>query len=224
MASVNRARGVGAALVAIALGACAPATASSPSGRAPSPAPPQTPAVGDTTSGLVPPGRGTLRQDDIAIKIQLPNVLVKLIPLDESVIRVLSADSYQALRQVAESRRAEVARLATLHGLRERRLWYVTFIGLAPDARFTPTDLTMSSGGRDFRPLEVLPLSAGFGNQRLELRQPQAALLLFDDGVDVSQPLAVTSGTQRNTDWQQILQTIERERASILGRAARGGV
>src|SRR5215467_2097455 len=165
MANVNLAVRACAAVAAVALVSCAPASASSPSGTAPSPAPSPT-IQADTVSGLVPPGRGTLRQDDIAIKIQLPSVLVKLIPLDESVIRVLSADSYQALRQVAESRRAEVARLATLHGLREQRLWYVTFIGLAPDARFTPTDLTISSGGRDFRPLEVLPLSAGFGNQR----------------------------------------------------------
>jgi hypothetical protein len=48
-------------------------------------------------------GYGTLRQDAIAIPLQLPGVLVKLTPLDESVILTLSPDSYRAFRELAES-------------------------------------------------------------------------------------------------------------------------
>ena len=176
-------------------------------------------AAGDTlAAGLIPAGYGSLRQDDIAIKLQSTGLQVRLIPLDESVIRTLSPDSYAALRQIAESRRDQIARYATLHGIRERRIWYVTFFGLAPEVRFTPTDLTITAAGREFRPVEVIPLTSGFGEHRLGTRDTQSALYLFEDGLDPAQPVTVTMGIDRNTDWQSILRTIERERALIRSR------
>ena len=207
------------------------AACSAPAARPGAPVPAQ-PALGtnpstggsasDTLSaGLVPAGYGSLRQDDIAIKLQSPVLQVRLIPLDESVIRTLSPDSYSALRQIAESRKDQIARYAMLHNLRERRVWYVTFFGLAPEARFTPTDVTVTAAGREFRPLEIIPLTAGFGEQRLGTRDTQSALFLFDDGLDTDQPVTVTVGIVRNTDWQSVLRTIERERAVIRSRASR---
>jgi len=183
---------------------------------------PATPAIAsaDTNAvGLIPGNFGTLRQDDIAIKLQLPDVLVKLTPLDEGVIRTLSVDSYRALRDLAESRRAIVGRLATQHGLLRGSLWYVSFYGLAPDARFSPLELTVTSAGRDYRPVEVIPLSSGFGEQRLQPRETQSALYLFDDALNVNQPLVASLGSERNTSWDAILRTIERERSLIRSRA-----
>ena len=221
----------GARLVAPAALAFACAAPPAPAGPAPAPAGnaaasavPATPAntVADTTGGaLVPPGLGTLRQDDIAIKLQLPDVLVKLTPLDESVIRTLSPDSYRALRELAESRRAAITRLASQHGFLRGDLWYVSFFGLAPEARFSPLELTVMSAGRDFRPAEVIPLTAGFGSQRLQPRETQSALYLFDDAVDVDQPLTVSLAGQQSVSWTAILRTIERERALIRSRAKR---
>lgn len=201
---------------------CGGAPAGRP-GSAPSPVAGSSGAFSDTVGGgMVPAGYGTLRQDDIAIKLQVQDVLVRLVPLDEGVIRVLSPDSYQALRQLAESRNDQLARLTTLHGLRERRLWFVTFFGLAPDARFTPTDVTITAAGREYRPLEIIPLGARFGEQRLQPRDSQSAIYLFEDGLDVSQPVVVISGSQRNAGWQESLRAIERERALIRSRAGRG--
>jgi hypothetical protein len=96
----------------------------------------------------------------------------------------------------------------------------VTFFGLAPEARFTPTDVTVTAAGREFRPLEIIPLTSGFGEQRLGTRETQSALFLFDDGLDTDQPVTVTVGIVRNTDWQSILRTTERERAVIRSRAS----
>jgi hypothetical protein len=176
----------------------------------------------DTVAGgALPAGYGSLRQEDVAIRLQVQDIVIQLVPLDESVIRVLSPDSYRALRQLAESRADAIARVATMHGLRERQLWYVTFFGLAPDARFTPTDVTIQSAGREFRPVEIIPLRGGFGEQRLQARESQSALYLFADGLDVGQPLTVTSGTQRNASWGETLRLVERERALIRSRAAR---
>jgi hypothetical protein len=183
---------------------------------------PSTPAAAsaDTTgTGLLPAGFGSLRQDVIAIPLQLPGVLVKLTPLDESVIRTLSPDSYRALRELAESRRPAITRLAAQHGLQRGSLWYVSFYGLAPDARFSPLELTISEGGHDYRPVEVLPLSNGFGEQRLQPRETQTALYLFEDALDVNQPFIVSLGSERNESWSDRLKTIEQERALIRSRS-----
>ena len=185
------------------------------------PALPARPAdAADTTgAGLIPSGFGTLKQDDIAVKLQVPDVLVKLTPLDESVIRTLSTDSYRALRGIAESHKAAVAREVAQHGLLRGSLWYVSFYGLAPDARFSPLEMTINSAGQDFRPLEVIPVSGGFGEQRLQPRVTQTALYVFDDALDVNQPLVVSFGNERNSGWSAILSTIERERALVRSRA-----
>ncbi|MEP6618967.1 MAG: hypothetical protein ABJE47_06625 [bacterium] len=177
--------------------------------------------VADTNaSGLIPAGYGSLKQDDVAIKFQLPDVLLKMTPLEENVIRALSVDSYRALHGIAESHKAAVARQAAQHGQLHGSLWYVSFYGLAPDARFSPQEVTIKSAGQEYRPLEILPLTGGFGEQRLQPRMTQTALYLFDDGLDVNQPLVVTFGTERNEGWSGILTAIERERALVRSRAA----
>jgi hypothetical protein len=185
-----------------------------------SPALPSPSARADTAAtAIIPAGYGTLRQDDIAIRLEPNSIVVKLIPLDESVIRTLAPDSYRTLHGLVESRRETIARSAAVRGLRRGNVWYGEFTALLPDSRFTPTDLTLTSGGRDFRPLELFPLTRGFGQQRLQPREYQQALFLFDDAVDVSQPLTVTMSNERNTDWETILRRIERERTQIRARA-----
>ena len=209
---------VGAALLHVSA-----ACAQQPPAPAPKPtATPATPAVvsADTTgTGLVPVGYGTLRQDAIAIPLQLPGVLVKLTPLEESVILTLSPDSYRALRGLAESKRQAITRLASQHGLLRGSLWHVSFYGLAPDARFSPLELTVTVAGRDYRPVEILPLSTGFGEQRLQPRETQTALYLFDDALDINQPLVVSLGSDRNDSWSTKLKAIEQERVLIRSRA-----
>jgi len=183
---------------------------------------PATPAIvsADTTgTALIPAGFGSLRQESISISLQLPDVIVRLTPLEEGVIRTLSSDSYRALRELAESHKAAIARLVAQHGLLRGNLWYVSYYGLARDAKFSPLDLTITSAGRDFRPVEVLPLSSGFGEQRLQPRETQTALYLFDDALDVNQPLVASLGSQRSSAWTDRLRDIERERALIRSRA-----
>lgn len=211
--------------IAIALTTVVAACASAPStGAAPAtqPAVPAGHVVSDSMSStLIPAGFGTVRQDSISIVLQPDGVRVLAIPLDESVIRVLASDSYRSLHATLDSKRQQIMQRASMRGVREPRVWYVRFFGLAPDARFVPTDFTVTSGGREYRPFDVIPLSPGFGTQRLQPREQQAALLLFEEGLDVSQPLVVTMGSQRNTDWETILlRTIDPERAAIRARAA----
>ena len=191
---------------------------------------PGAPSVGGTTAaqadtlepGLVPAGLGSLRQDQVTIQLEPRDLLVRVLPLDESVIRLLSPDSYRSLHDIVRSRRSELDRLAAAHQLRARNVWYLSLHGLAAEARFNPLDLGITSAGREFRPIELLPLTAGFGEHRLQARETQTALVLFEDGIDLTQPLAVSFGTMRDaSSWPAIIRVLERERSAVRARAGR---
>lgn len=181
------------------------------------------PADDTTGKGSVPPGYGTLRQDELAIRLELQGLIVRAIPLDESLIRLLTADSYRALRELQESNKESIAAVTRRRGGQAPDLWYVSFYGVAPDIHFSPMELIITSSGRNFRALEVIPLSSGFGEQRLRQRETQSALYLYDEEVDLDQPLTVTFQDQQSASWEQILTRIERERALVRARASRSG-
>jgi len=170
-------------------------------------------------SSAVPAGYGTLRQDDISMQIRLPSVLVRATPLDESVIRLLSPDSYRALRALRDGQQGAVDHAAAQLGVNRPSLWYVSFFGLQPDARYTARDVDIMSGASDFRPLDVLPLTAGFGSERVGQRQVQSAVYVFDTGIDLYQPLTITVDGASGSNWSTVIRTIEQERALVRARA-----
>jgi hypothetical protein len=208
---------LGVVFVAAILTACAGGTPTV-SGQSGTLAP-----ITDDTVGRasVPVGFGTLRQDDIAIRLELQGLIVRAIPLDENLIRLLTPDSYRALRELQESNKAAIAAVTRRTGGRSPDLWYVSFYGVQPDVHFSPMELVITSSGRDFRALEVLPLSSGFGEQRLKQRETQSAIYLFDEAIDLDQPLTVTFQDVRDDSWDQVLTRVERERALVRARASR---
>ena len=182
------------------------------------------PVIEDTTARAgIPAGYGSLRQDEIAIRLEPQGLIVRAIPLDETVIRLLTPDSYRALRDLEESNRRTIDGIARRSGGRSPDLWYVSFYGLEENARFSPMELVITSGGQDFRPIDVIPLSTGFGEQRLHQRETQSAVYVYPGDIDVDHPLTVTFQGQQSVRWEQVLQRIERERALVRARASRGG-
>ena len=181
-------------------------------------------AAGDTLDpNFVPAGFGSLRQDDIALKVTPSSGLqVRAIPLDERIIRLLSPDSYRALRELVLSKEQAVRAVKERNRLPSFSLWYVSFFALEQgETRFSPQEFIINNTGRDFRPLDVLPLSAGFGEYRLRQREVQSALFVFDGQIDVNQPTtAAMEGTTSVTDWTRVLMMIERERSLVRSRAA----
>ena len=168
---------------------------------------------------LIPSGFGSLKQDDIAIRVDINQLQVKAIPLDESVIRTLGPDSYRALHELVESRRAQLNQIAQRRGMQNYRVWFVTFFALAADQPYNPREFTIENAGRQYQPVDVLPLSAGFGSPRLRLREQQAALYMFDAGIDMQQPTSVQFGNERSDVWNSIIRRVERERALIRSRS-----
>ncbi len=203
------------AVVVLGLGAQACVTASGAGTRSASPA-----AAVDTNRFLVPAGYGTLHQEDIAVRLQVLGLQVRAIPLDETVIRLLSPDSYRTLQELATSQQETLEGISQRTSLRHLSLWYVTFTGLEQgETPFSPQEFQVTSVGRNFHPIDVIPITTGFGQQRLRQRETQSAMYVFDPQVDVNQPLTVQFQTARSTDWSLILSRIERERALVRSRA-----
>jgi hypothetical protein len=177
----------------------------------------------DTTPGLVPAGFGTLRQDDLSLRITSSSLQVRATPLDESIIRLLSPDSYRAMFELRRSKSDAIALVAQRNGARDVSIWYVSFFAVERgETRFSPREFIITNVGREFRPLDVLPLTPGFGEQRLRQNGRQDALYVFDGQLDVQQPLSVSYATERNNDWSSILPVIERERSLVRSRASAG--
>jgi hypothetical protein len=201
--------------IALMAGACSPPSQAGTT--------PVVPVEDSAAIAGVPPGYGSLRQDDIAIRLEPPGMIVRAIPLDESVIRLLTPDSYRALRDLQESNRRTIDAITRRSGNRPPDLWYVSFYGLEDNARFSPMDLTITSSGQDFRPIDVIPLSTGFGEQRLHQRETQSAVYVYPGDIDVDHPLTVTFQGLQSSVWELLLQRIERERALVRARALRSG-
>jgi hypothetical protein len=174
----------------------------------------------DSSRLLVPAGYGSLRQEDIAIRVYRGGLQVQAIPLDETIIRVLSPDSYRALSEQLTSRRSTLDSLARRAGIGGFSVWLVRFHGLEQgETPFSPMEFIITSVGRDFRPIDVLPVTPGFGQQRLRQREVQTAMYVFDPRVNVNQPLTVQYETTRNSEWSGVLARIERERVLVRSRA-----
>ena len=171
----------------------------------------------------MPAGFGSLRQNDVALEISPAGGLqVRAIPLDERVIRLLRPDSYKSLRDILRSKDNELTTVRQRGRLTTYSVWYVSFFALEQgETRFSPQEFIISNVGRDFRPIDVLPLSPGFGEYRLKQREVQSALIVFDGQLDVNQPLtAQMEGRSSTTNWTEVTQRIERERAAVRSRAS----
>lgn len=207
-------------LAAAVAGSLACAQVTTPGGYAVTATPSTT--QGDTAGrALVVPGFGSLRQDDVSLHVDGSSVLLRALPLDESLIRLLTPDSYRALHDLKESNRAAIEAIARRYGGRAVTVWLVSFYGVEPGARFAPGDVIVASSGRDFRPYDIIPLTVGFGEQRLRQRETQSALYLFDGDVQVDQPVTVTYQGVTDDTWEQTLQRVERERAMVRARSGK---
>jgi hypothetical protein len=136
------------------------------------------------------------------------------------VIRLLAPDTYRSLEQLLQSRRAAIDSAAQRAGVASPTLVMVTFYGLLPAARFTPEDVNVTSRGRLFRPIGIVPLSPTWSSQQLDAREQAVAIYLFDEGIGFRDALTVSYQSQSNDSWSRAVSALDRERARVLARAA----
>ncbi len=172
-------------------------------------------------TALPPPGYGTLHQDEVSVNLRQGDLLVKVTPLAEPVIRVTAPDTYRRLEGLVTAQGAAAA-AASSDG--SPKLFLVSLYSEAAGVGFTPEDLQIISGGMRFRPASIEPITPGWGSHRLEQRETEMAVYAFSGNVDLeSDDLVVVYADQQSTQWATILPRVRAERARARARAASGG-
>ena len=172
-----------------------------------------------TAQDSLPVGYGTLKRDDILVKLDTDALQLQVLPLSEQVIRLLAPDTYRSLAALIRSKRGAIDTLGQRGGVPHPTLVLVTFIGLVPQARFTPDDVNLTSRGRLFRPVAIVPLSPTWASYQIDARQQAIAIYLFDEGISVREQLTVSYQGLSSDAWSRSILTLERERARVMGQA-----
>jgi hypothetical protein len=169
---------------------------------------------------LPPAGFGSLRQDQVAVRLTTTNLSVRVLPLDERVIRLLAPDAYSSLLQLKRSRADDIAAATRSVGSDSATAFVVTFFGVQPDTRFDPDQLYLSSQNTFFRPIGIVPLTPRWSEGTLDQREQAVAIYLFQPGFPLLQPFTLFYGDQQSDAWATSIRTLESERSRVLGRAA----
>lgn len=173
---------------------------------------------------LPPEGYGTLKQEDIAVKFETPTLLIRILPLDERVLRLLAPDTYEGLRGLKDMMAPRVDSVSRRLAIRDPSLFVVTFFAREAQSEFDPDDVTITSRNRFFRPLAILPLTPGWSEQRLSQRRTATAVYVFEPGIFVLEPMQVSYAGLISREWDEgRLQTLDQERSAVIARAARAG-
>ena len=165
----------------------------------------------------LPPGFGTLKQDEFTVQLRSGPLLIKVTPLNENVIRTAAPDTYQRLHNIAESRRPEAARAAGAAG--DLELFQVSFFSYDPDVVFQPENLQITHQGRQMRAAAIVALTPGWGRQRLAQQEDQRAIYGFPGKFDYNQGMTVRYGADQSDAWTGIIPKLETERVKIIARA-----
>ena len=144
---------------------------------------------------------------------------IQLLPLEEQVIRLLAPDTYRSLHQLVSSRAAEIADAAQRGGTEHPTPVMVTFLGIVPEARFNPEEVNITSRGRLFRPIGIVPLSPTWNSFQLNARQQAAAIYLFEPGISVREELTVSYQGLSSDAWSRSIRLLDQERARVKARA-----
>ena len=168
----------------------------------------------------LPIGFGTLQRADVVIQFSTGPLQIQILPLDESVTRLLAPDTYSSLAQLIRQRQPDIDDQAQRATVQHPALVMVTFFGLVSQTRFVPEDINLISRGRIFRPIGFVPLSPQWGGQQLDARQQATAIYLFEDGIAWGEDLTASYEGMTNDSWSKTVQKLNTERVRVMGRAS----
>jgi hypothetical protein len=178
----------------------------------PAPADTSTASAADPrTNQLIPAGFGRLNQDDISLRLVAGDMEIRFVPLEERVIRILAPDAYRALRDIRESRRAGIDSVARRYGAAAPGVALVTFFSARTGQRFEPQSIYLSVLNQEFRAIGMVPISANFTSQQLQVRGQANAIYVFDIPIPVMQEFIMGYGTFQTDGWKGRVPIIERE-------------
>lgn len=167
----------------------------------------------------LPPGYGSLSQNDLSLRMQNDELEIRFIPLSPRILPLLAKDAYQSFRSLLENNRRGIDSVAAQAGVAQPGLALVSFFGRRPDVRFDPQTLTLLVRNRIFRPLGLLPLTPRFTSQQLGVRDQVSAIYLYEEDIPVDDSFSLNYAALTSDDWQSKEQLLNRERARVSARS-----
>jgi hypothetical protein len=167
----------------------------------------------------LPPGYGSLSQNDLALRVRNDDLEIRFIPLDPRVTRLLASDAYQSIRGLVETHHRGIDSVASRAGVSQPGLALVSFFGLRPDVHFEAQTLTLLVRNRAFQPLGTIPLNPRFTSGQLGIREQASAIYVFEESIPVDDSFTLSYGALKSDDWQDKQPTLERERGRVAARA-----
>ena len=168
----------------------------------------------------LPIGFGTLQRADVVITFSTGPLQIQILPLDESVTRLLAPDTYASISQLIKQHQADIDDQAQRAAVQNPTLVLVTFFGTVSQARFVPEDVDLTSRGRLFRPVGIVPLSPQWGGQQLDARQQATAIYLYENGIAFGESLTASYEGLTNDAWSKTVSKLNTERMRVLARAS----
>jgi hypothetical protein len=168
---------------------------------------------------VLPPGYGTLSQNDLALRVRNDDLEIRFIPLDLRVTRLLARDAYQSILGLVETNRRRIDSVASRAGVSHPGLALVSFFGFRSDVHFDAQTLTLLVRNRAFQPIGTIPLTPRFTSGQLGVRDQASAIYVFEESIPVDDSFTLSYGALTSEDWQNKQSTLERERARVAARA-----
>jgi hypothetical protein len=182
-------------------------------------------SVGDDspqTPVEVPPGFGTLRQEEVSVLLRRGELQIRITPLDEAVIRLTAPDTYERLSALGRGHQ-EIFRERTGTAV-PFQLFLVSLYSESTEVNFEPEALTLVNRGLRYRPVEIRPVTPRWDSRVLIPREALLAVYAFPYDLDLEQEMEVEYQEVRSRMWQEVLPVIQREQALVRARAGSSGV
>lgn len=168
---------------------------------------------------LPPPGYGSLKQDNVSLRLRGSEIEVRFLPLDERLIRLLAPDAYQSLHGLVQSRRVAIDSAARENNLTRPGLALVSFFALRSAAQFDPDLVNLSYRNQLMRPEAIVPYTGNFTGRQLDVRLQATAIYLFEEPLPVFEKFELTYGSA-SAEWgDEVLRKIGVERVRVQSRA-----
>ncbi len=168
---------------------------------------------------VLPAGLGSLKQDDLTIRLRTDALEIRFLPLDQRVLKLLAPDANASLNRLIEGQQSTIDSVARMRGISRPGLALVSFFATQPNANFDADVLNLSVRNRLIRPAGIVPYTPGFAVQRLDVRQMASAIYLFEEPIPVLEPFTLQYSQELSNEWERKLSLIDRERQRVALRA-----
>ncbi|PKL93264.1 MAG: hypothetical protein CVV20_04555, partial [Gemmatimonadetes bacterium HGW-Gemmatimonadetes-1] len=161
---------------------------------------------------------GQFNQDAITLRLRSGPLEIRVVPLDERVLRLLSPDGYRSLRQLIDANQPRIDSIADRANVREPGIALVSFFAITPGTRFDPNLLFVTQRNQLLRPIGVIPLSPAMSAQQLDVGTQATGLFLLEDLIPVTEQFSISYLGATANDWERRLSRLDAERSRIRGR------